>query len=143
MSSLHSFAQKGAEFRWVIQCQQAFDKIKEYLAHPSVLMPPILGCSMILYISITAIAAGALLGKLDDEGKEIAIYYINCTLVGYEINYSPMEKTCLAVIFCSQKLRHYMLSHTVKLIYKIDPPKYLLSKTTLIGRMAKWIILLK
>lgn len=35
-----------------------------------------------------------------------------------------------------------MLSHTINLICKIDPLKYLLSKTTLTGRMAKWVMLL-
>ncbi|XP_057836456.2 uncharacterized protein LOC131046688 [Cryptomeria japonica] len=105
-------------------------------------MTPIPGYPLILYIFITTIAVEALLEQLDDEGKERAIYYINRTLVGCELNYSPMEKACLAVIFYSQKLQHYKLSHTVKLICKIDPFKYLLSKTTLIGRMAKWVMLL-
>lgn len=35
-----------------------------------------------------------------------------------------------------------MLSHSIKLIANIDPLKYLLSKTTLIGRLAKWVMLL-
>lgn len=35
-----------------------------------------------------------------------------------------------------------MLIHSVKLIAKIDPLKYLLSKSTLIGRLAKWVMIL-
>jgi len=35
-----------------------------------------------------------------------------------------------------------MLAHPVKLIAKIDPLKYLLSKATLIGHLAKWVMLL-
>ena len=35
-----------------------------------------------------------------------------------------------------------MLSHTVKLIAKIDPLKYLLSKAALTGWLAKWVMVL-
>lgn len=48
----------------------------------------------------------------------------------------------MAVVFASQKLRHYLLSHSIKLIAKIDPLKYLLHKATLIGRLEKWIMIL-
>lgn len=35
-----------------------------------------------------------------------------------------------------------MLSHPIKLISKVDPIKYLLSRTSLTSRMAKWVMLL-
>lgn len=35
-----------------------------------------------------------------------------------------------------------MLTHTIKLIGKIDPLKYLLNKSNLIGRLAKWVMIL-
>ena len=53
-----------------------------------------------------------------------------------------MENACLAVVFSTQKLRTYMLVHIVHLISKIDPLKYMLSKSTLTGRLAKWVMLL-
>ena len=62
--------------------------------------------------------------------------------MAYEINYTSIEKACLAVVFASQKLRHYMLAHTVHLIAKIDPLKYFLSKAALTGHLAKWMMIL-
>lgn len=53
-----------------------------------------------------------------------------------------MKKECLVVVFASQKLRHYLLSHSIKLIAKINPLKYLCSKATLIGRLEKWMMIL-
>ena len=85
---------------------------------------------------------GALLAQEDSIGKERAIYYISRTLTSHELNYTFIEKAFLAVVFASQKLRHYMLAHTVKLITKIDPLKYLLSRATLTGRLAKWVMIL-
>ena len=35
-----------------------------------------------------------------------------------------------------------MLAHTTRLIAKIDPLEYLLSKASLIGHLAKWVMIL-
>ena len=35
-----------------------------------------------------------------------------------------------------------MLVHTTRLVAKIDPLKYLLSKAALTGRLAKWVMIL-
>jgi hypothetical protein len=133
---------KDQNFKWDPAYQRNFELIKKYLANPPILVPLVVGHPLILYIIATPTALGALLQYLNDEGKERAIYYISRTLVGYELNYRPIEKACLAMVFSTQKLHHYMLSHTVHLISKIDPLKYMLSRTTLTGCLAKWVMLL-
>ena len=112
------------------------------MTNPLVLVPLVAGRPLILYILATLVALGALLAQLDDNGNEQAIYYLSWTLVGYELNYTTIEKACLAVVFCTQKLHHYMLNHTTYLIAKIDPLKYLLSRAALTGRAAKWVLIL-
>ena len=62
------------------------------MANPPILVPPVVGRSLILYITAIPIALGALLAQLDDVGKERAIYYISHTLVGYELNYTPIHQ---------------------------------------------------
>ena len=49
---------------------------------------------------------------------------------------------CLALVFAVKKLRHYLLSHQVKLISKADPLKFLLKQPALSGRLGKWALLL-
>ena len=105
-------------------------------------MAPIHGKPLLLYISATATSLGVLLAQDDETKKERVIYYISRTLVAYELNYSIIEKECLVVVFASQKLRHYMISHMVKLIAKIDPLKYLLRRTTLTRCSVKWVLIL-
>lgn len=58
------------------------------------------------------------------------------------MNYTIIEKACLALVFASQKFRHYMLAHSIKLVAKIDPLKYLFNKEMLTGRLAKWVMVL-
>lgn len=142
---IHPFSHllhKGITYKWDEKCDKTFQQIKDYLLTPPMLMPPILNKPLILYISATSAALGSLLAHHDETGKERAIYYISSTLVGYKMNYSPIEKACLAVVFTSQKFRHYILSHQIKLISKVDPLKYLLSKATLTIQMPKWVMIL-
>ena len=133
---------EGVTFNWDEHCETNFRELKAYLASPPILMAPIYGKLLLLYISTTATSLGVLLAQEDETRKERPIYYISRTLVAYELNYSIIEKACLAVVFASQKLRHYMLSHIVKLIAKIDPLKYLLSTTAWTGRLEKWVLIL-
>ncbi|GLJ46597.1 hypothetical protein SUGI_0981900 [Cryptomeria japonica] len=106
------------------------------------LIPLDLSRPLFLYISATNTTLGVLLAQHNAEGKECVVYYISRTLVGYELNYTPIERSCLAVILAATKMRHYVLTHKVQLIAKIDPLKYLLSKATLAGRLAKWVMIL-
>lgn len=78
----------------------------------------------------------------NEQGKENALYYLSRTLVGAEFKYTPIDKTCLALMFALQKLRHYLLEHTKKWISRADPLKYIMSRPTLSGRIAKWVVLL-
>ena len=100
-------------------------------------MAPIQGRPLILYTAALERSLGAMLAQCNDEGKENALYYISRTMVGAEVNYSSMEKICLALVFSVQKLRHYLLSHQIILISKADPLRYILSKHMLSGRLAK------
>ena len=117
---------KDVPFIWDQACQNALDSIKEYLTKPPVLMAPIRGRPLILYIAALERSLGALLAQNNDEGKENALYYISRTLVAAEHNYSPIERVCLALVFVVQKLRHYLLAHSVTLISKADPLRYLI-----------------
>ncbi|RVW11731.1 Transposon Tf2-11 polyprotein [Vitis vinifera] len=62
---------------WNDDCQFAFEKIKEYLLSPPVLVPPTPGRPLLLYLSVSDMALGCMLAQIDDLGKERAIYYLN------------------------------------------------------------------
>lgn len=60
--------------------------------------------------------------------KKQAIYYLSKKFADYESHYSVLEKTCCALVWKTQRLRHYMLYHTTILISRMDPLKYLFEK---------------
>jgi hypothetical protein len=133
---------KGAPFVWDEGCQRGFDDIKKYLLNPPVLAAPVKGRPLILYIAAQPTSIGALLAQHNDEGKEVACYYLSRTMVGAERNYSPIEKLCLTLIFTLKKLRHYMLPLQIQLVARADPIRYVLSQPALMGRLGKWALLM-
>ena len=62
---------------WNEECQVTFDKVKEYLSNASMLVPPILGKSLILYLTLHERSIGCVLEEHDEtECKERGIYYL-------------------------------------------------------------------
>ena len=84
---------------WNEQCQEAFEKIKNYLMKPPILIPPVPKKPLLLYLITTDTTIGALLAQyLKETRKENAIYYINKMMLSYKEKYSPLKKTCLALV---------------------------------------------
>ncbi|XP_074265756.1 uncharacterized protein LOC141588200 [Silene latifolia] len=117
--------------------------IKKYLASAPVLGAPIPGKPLVLYIAAQERSLGAMCAQEIEDRKERALYYLSRTLVGAELNYLPIEKICLALVFAVQKLRHYMQAHTIHVVSKADPiklSKAKLSPTSLRSSGAEWEI---
>ena len=53
-----------------------------------------------------------------------------------------IERYYLALVWATQRLRHYMTEYSVHLISRLDPLRYLLDTTTLVGRLMRWLVLL-
>ncbi|KAL0423127.1 UNVERIFIED_CONTAM: hypothetical protein Sradi_0847500 [Sesamum radiatum] len=134
---------KGVSFEWDEACHNAFRSIKSYLMKPPVLVAPVPGRPLILYIAAQECSVGALLAQENDEGKESALYYLSRMMTPNELKYSPIEKICLALIFAIQKLKHYFQAHTVRLVTKANPLKYVMSKPVLSDRLARWYLQLQ
>ncbi|KAG8498795.1 hypothetical protein CXB51_005149 [Gossypium anomalum] len=128
---------------WDEECQNAFEKVKQYLLNAPVLSPPSPDKPLILYLSVFSNSMGCVLGQHDESRKkEKAIYYLSKKFTDCEMRYSPIEKLCCTLIWTTRRLRQYMLYHTTWLISKLDPLKYMMESTALNGRMARWQILL-
>ena len=107
------------------------------------LVPPVPEKPLLLYLTTTDTAIGALLAQyLKETRKENAIYYISKNMLPYEEKYSPLEKTRVALVQATYKLRHYMLAFKVLLIARMGPLKYLMEKPMQDGKTATWVLLI-
>ncbi|XP_060182142.1 uncharacterized protein LOC132611786 [Lycium barbarum] len=84
-----------------------------------------------------------MLAQHDEEGKkEHAIYYLSKKFISCEARYTHMEKTCCALTWIAQKLRHYLSVFTTHLISQMDRLRYIFWQPMPIGKLAKWQMLL-
>ncbi|KAH0776475.1 hypothetical protein KY290_007886 [Solanum tuberosum] len=82
------------------------------------------------------------LGTLENEAKKAQeLHSLSRTLIGAELNYTPIEKMFLALLYAIRKLRHYFEAYTIKLISRADPIKFVMTRPVLSGRLARYSIL--
>nr|GEY05338.1 reverse transcriptase domain-containing protein [Tanacetum cinerariifolium] len=63
-------------------------------------------------------------------------------LVGPELNYSPMEKLVLSLVFAAKRLRWYFQAHPITVITD-QPIKQVMTRPDVAGRLQKWSIMLR
>ena len=81
---------------------------------------------------------GCVHGQHDETWKkERAIYYISKKFTPFESFYTLLGRTCCALTWIAQKLRHYLSSYTTYLISRMDPLKYIFQMAMLIENLAK------
>ena len=110
------------------QFHQAFERIREYFLSPPILVSFMLRRPLLLYFSVSDIALGCMLAQLDDSCRERAIYYLSKRMLKYEMRYIMIERFCLALVWATQRLRHYMIEYSVQLVSHLDPLRYLFDK---------------
>ena len=101
---------------------------------------PIFGKPLRLYLASNSQAIGALIAQEDGSGVEQPVYYVSRALKDAESRYSGAERSCLALIYAFQRLRHYFLAHKVQLMTRSHPIRSLLQWPVLSGRMAQWLL---
>jgi ribonuclease HI len=139
-SSFAPLLKKGVPFRWSLECQQAFERVQDIMAKLPTVCAPIFGKPLRLYLASNDQAIGALIAQEDNEGVEQPVYYVSRALKDAETRYSGAERSCLALIYASQRLRHYFLAHKVQLMTKSHPIRSLLQRPVLTGRLAQWLL---
>jgi len=103
---------RNNRFVWTRECEEAFVKLKEYLASPPVLCKPQVGTPLKLYFVVTERALSAVLVQ-EQEQIQKPIYFVSKVLQGPEVRYQALQKAALAVVFSARRLRHYFQSFAV------------------------------
>jgi hypothetical protein len=121
--------------------QRLLKEIKEYLARPSVLVPPQRDRLFYIYLSVGDTSITLVVVQVYDN-KEKVVFYLSRRMLDMETRYHEMEKLCLCLFFTCTKLRHILLFAEIIVIYKSDIIKHMLSAPVLKGRLRKWMFAL-
>ena len=91
---------------------------------------------LLLYLATNLYTIGALIAQEDGVGIKQPMYYINRALKDAKTRYPRVERACLAIVYASQRLRHYFLAYKVWLMTKSHAVKVLLWQPILFGKIS-------
>ena len=121
-----------------------FEELRAKLTTYLVLRPPKWIKPFHVYCDARNIAVGsALYQSTGEKDKDQPIAYASKQLTPAERNYVTTEKECLAMVFSVKKFCHYLVCNTVVFFVEHMTIKYLVNKSELSGRLARWVLLLK
>ena len=95
---------------------------------------------LLLYLATNWYTIGTLITQEDGGGIKQPMYYISRALKDAETRYPRVERACLAIVYASQRLRHYFLAYKVWLMTKSHAVKVLLQQPILSGRISQWLL---
>ena len=121
-----------------MKCEEAFSALKTYLSSPPILVIPIEGELLTLYLAVSDFSTSVVLIR-DKERVQHPVYYCSRALRGAEERYPRMEKLILALVTAARKLRPYLQAHTIEVPTEYSM-KQVLHKPETSGRLMKWAI---
>ena len=125
-------------FQWDTKCEEAFSALKTYLSSPPILVSPIEGELLTLYLAVSDFSTSAVLVR-DKERVQHLVYYCGRALRGAKERYPRMEKLILALVTAARKVRPYFQAHSIEAPTEY-PMKQVLHKPETSGRLMKWAI---
>ncbi|GJU01950.1 reverse transcriptase domain-containing protein [Tanacetum coccineum] len=106
---------KKSDFHWTPDAEQAFKQLKQHLSELPLLLAPKLKEELIVYLSASHGAISAVL--MTERGMiQTLVYFVSRALQGLELNYTPMEKLVLSLVFAAKRLRRYFQAHPIAVI---------------------------
>ena len=102
---LNDLTSNSTIFSWTELHQTAFIRLKEALISPPILDYPRKSDTFVL----TTDSSEAGLGAVLSTSRGTVVEYASRTLTAAEKNYCTTEKECLAIVWATRKLRHYLI----------------------------------
>ncbi|GJS23557.1 reverse transcriptase domain-containing protein [Tanacetum coccineum] len=131
---------KKSDFHWTPEAEQAFKQLKQHLSELPMLVAPKPKEELIVYLSASHGAISAVL--MTERGTvQTPVYFVSRALQGPKLNYTPMEKLVLALVFAAKRLRRYFQAHPIAVITD-QPIKQIISRPNVAGRLQKWSVVL-
>ena len=137
-SPLTQLTRKNVPFTWTNKCDEAFEKLKECLLSPPILIYPDHTKRFKITTDASNIGLGAILSQEDDEGVDRVVAYASRKLKPAEVNYSTTEQELLAIVYAVEKFRPYIYGQTFDLVTDHKPLIHLNTSSSKSARLTRW-----
>nr|GEU34611.1 reverse transcriptase domain-containing protein [Tanacetum cinerariifolium] len=118
---------------------RAFKQLKQHLSKLPLLVPPKPKVELIVHLSASYGAISAVL--MTKRGTvQTPVYFVSRAIQDPKLNYTPMEKLFLSLVFTAKRLRRYFQPHPVAVITD-QPIKQIMSRPDVEGRLQKWSVM--
>jgi hypothetical protein len=139
---MYRHLRKAERFTWTPEAEEALGNLKALLTNAPILVPPVEGEALLIYIATTTqLVSAAIVVERREEGHallvQMPVYFISEVLSETKIRYPQIQKLLYAVILTRQKLRHYFESHPVTVVSSFPLGEIIESREGS-GRIAKW-----
>ncbi|GJZ17462.1 reverse transcriptase domain-containing protein [Tanacetum coccineum] len=112
---------KKSYFHWTPEADQAFKHLKQHMSELPLLVAPKPQEELIMYLSASFGAISAVL-IMERGTVQTPVYFISRALQGPELNYSPMEKLVLSLVFAAKRLRRTSVKGQILADFLIEKP---------------------
>ena len=118
---LNQLLKSHSPWKWLQQCDKAFQQAKDKLAKAPVLTHYDPTKKLKLATDASAYGIGAVLSHTNDDGSERLIAFASRTLSNTEKRYAKIDKEALAIIFGVQKFHVYLYGQRFVLVTDHKP----------------------
>ncbi len=99
---------KNQPFRWIVDCQRAFEDLKDKLVTSPILVKANLSKQFTLETDASQHHVAAVLLQYDDKGLPRAVGYFSKKLRPAEVRYSATDREALAIFLACRQFHHYL-----------------------------------
>ncbi|MCP4460182.1 MAG: hypothetical protein GY816_19485 [Cytophagales bacterium] len=138
---LFQLLKSEANFKWNSQCTRAIHQLRKLLTSAPLLQYPNLGADFIITSDASLLGIGGQLSQIaNKDGMEHPIAFVSRALKKYEKNYSINELEALAVVYCFEVFRPYVLLRHTTIYTDNIAIKWVFSNPNNKGRLSKWAL---
>src|SRR2546425_1119559 len=140
---LNRLLQKDVRFNWTMDCQQAYEHLKELMITTPVLIHANLHKQFILTTDASQDSIGYVLSQEGSDGKEHPVAFAGRSLRKAERNYSVTEKECLALVEGVKEFYPYLCNNDFLILSDHLSLKWLHQIKYGKGRLFRWSLALQ
>ena len=136
---LTHLTKKYIEFKWMPECENCFQILKEFLQQAPILRYPNPGANYTLYTDASKYAYAGILTQ-HSNGTDHPITYESGLFHGSQLNWATLTKEAYAIYMSIKKLSFYIDTAKITVRSKHLPLKKFLEKNTLNFKVNNWAV---